>query len=105
MKKKYVKVIGLKIDDNGKFHIVNNSYQNDHTAAGKSAQDHYQDDIIYVGIPFTSEIWFSTLLPLELWGRKFSKNVVHHGNDVLIIDRCFHKLRWGICANQLSTLL
>lgn len=55
MKKKYVKVIGLKIDDNGKFYIVNNSYQNDHTAAGKYAQDHYQDDIIYVGIPFTSE--------------------------------------------------
>lgn len=55
MKKKYVKVIGLKIDDNGKFHIVNNSCQNDHTAAGKYAQDHYQDDIIYVGIPFTSK--------------------------------------------------
>ena len=47
MKKKYVKVIGLKLDDNGKFHIV---------AAGKYAQDHYQDDIIYVGIPFTSEV-------------------------------------------------
>mgnify|MGYP006928582270 FL=1 len=56
MKKKYVKVIGLKLDDNGKFHIVNDSYQNDHAAAGKYAQDHYQDDIIYVGIPFTSEV-------------------------------------------------
>ena len=55
MKKKYVKVIGLKLDDTGKIHIVNNSYQNDHAAAGKYAQDHYQDDIIYVGIPFTSE--------------------------------------------------
>lgn len=53
MEGKFVKVIGLKFDVLDGLQVVEDSNVKNHTEAGKFAEDHGDDNMIFIGIPCT----------------------------------------------------